>query len=150
MSCGPVVILNVRKWLGRNHTSYREHLYLFEKWGFDEDGMWPKDLSRALNAMGIRYKRKSFAVVTDIEKALKNGNSVILSYAWHHKGRRGAHYVFIDRDTGKHFRAWNWSNTSKTPYISKLLLRRFFRFSKSSYNKKWKERKPIVWVIPHD
>ena len=150
-SCGPVAILNVRKWLGRKHTAYRPNLHHFEKWGYDEEGMWPRELSRALNAMKIKYRRKSLVNIKDIEKAVSLGHSVILCYAWVGKdGSSGTHYVFIDRDTGKCFRAWNYSSSWKTPYLSKVLLRKWFKHSKDRYNKTWRNGNPIMWVIPRD
>ncbi len=148
-SCGPVAILNVRKWLGCKHTGYRKNIGHFRSFGYSGDGMWPRYLSITLNKMKIKYKRKNNATMTDIEKALDKGCSVVLNYAWHNR-EDGAHYAFIDKHTVKSVRAWNWSDIHKTPYLSKKQLRKWFRYSNKYYNKRWNEVKPIIWVISRD
>jgi hypothetical protein len=145
-SCGPVALLNVRKWLGLKHTAYRENLYHFEQWGYDEDGMWAKDLSRALRAMKIKYRRTSHASIDVLQDILRRGNAAIVCYAHHRDGEEYGHYVFVDKETPRTFRAWNWTSKLKSPYMSKRLLSRWFRFSKF-YSKRNESRHPIIWEI---
>lgn len=153
MSCGPVAILNVRKWLGKKHTAYRENLHHFESMGFCyETGMEPRSLSKTLNKMKIKYKRKSLAAIEDIEEAIDNDNLVILQFAWYCKkdGFHGAHYVVIDKHTDKSFKAWNYSWEIKGPWIKKSEFKKDFLYTRRYYNRMYDRTSPIIWIINKD
>jgi hypothetical protein len=149
-TCGPVAVLNALKWLGYGKTtSYRETLLWFYQFGLcSEIGMKPKQLSKSLKALKIPYKRKSYASIQDIEKALDDGKTVVANYMWYYRGRCGKHYVFIDRHTDKSFRAWNYTSTGTAPWLTKKKLAQWFRCNKRFLNKQEpEERKPVIWVI---
>ena len=109
-SCGPVAVLNALKWLGRK-VSYREMFPFFEELGYDPDwGQTHWWFSRSLSAFKIKYKRFSNITVSDMERELDRGNTIILNYAWDPNNR---HYFFITGHTDKKFTVWNQSRSTK-------------------------------------
>lgn len=149
-TCGAVAVLNAMKWLGCKHTSYRANLPWFNQSHITQDrrGMWPNNISHALNLLGIDYKRKNFATIRDIEDALDDDKSVILLFRWYSSGEYGHHYTFIDRHTDKSFQAWNWKYGSE-PWLSKKLLTQWFRCMH-----RWQKDNcpyfPVIWVVDRD
>ncbi len=139
-TCGPVAVMNVMKhrgWKG----SYRDNVEWFKIFGLSRTGMWSHELEKVLKFLNIKFKRLNLCKVTDIEKTLNRGNTVILNYQWYIKNKNAGHFIFITRHT-KHF--LNAYNITKCGSLkeSKKLLRKWFKKSKFAG-----EEKPVMWEI---
>ncbi len=142
-SCGPVVVMNAIKLLGGS-LPYRKYVDLFKTlyWTTGgQNGQCPKYVSSGLKLFGIKYKKKMYPVVSDIEEAIDRGNAVILLYKWYRKGRSKGHYVLIDKHTPKRFRAYNNRKNGSSIQCKKQL-----RYYMSS-SKKTDSNRPQMWEI---
>ena len=139
-SCGPIAIMNTIKWLGGS-ISY-DYIDMFRAFSWSqENGTDALSLSNTLKSFNIKYNLTSHPTVKDIEKVLKRGNACILLYVWYFEGKSGAHYVFIDEDSGDYFRAMNFTCDGWN-IAPKFVLGKWFRSSK-----RWGDYRPIVWEI---
>lgn len=135
-SCGPVAIKNALEFKGVK-TSYDEILEFSEKYlNYECYGMWIKELRYGLQLFGINYKNIHNPKFEHISKELEKGRGFILLYMWYYEGSTRGHYVFIDKETPKYFRAWNWS-LEKSEMIPKQQLANYLRYSNRHHSKSY-------------
>ena len=125
MSCGPVAVINALKWLGYSAT-YRDHINSFE-WSY-KNGIRHSKITKSLREYGVKFKIKENPTVSNIEKALDNGRSVMLSWCWYSnsngKKKSGRHCVFIDKHTSTQIMSKNtWGlHPSNKDFLTKKKL----------------------------
>ena len=137
LTCGPVAIKNALTFTGVR-SSYMEILNFskeFLEYKLSE-GMRSHIVSRGLKLLGIPHVVKRNVTFDSIRRELKQGHGVILLYKWVRKystgeKRYGGHYVFIDKEVKKSFRAWNGPH--KTAYMPKTYLAHVLGYSARHY-----------------
>ena len=137
LSCGAVAVHNALEWSGFD-TSYEEVLGLFKELKLDPlKGQWPYHLSKVLKGQKVENYSILAPTLKDIDKVIDSGDSIIFNYSWYDEDskRMGAHFVFIDAIKGQRVRAWNSSQTNKTPWITRKRLKKLLRFTAT--NKHW-------------
>ena len=135
-SCGPVALKNALEFKGIK-MSYQEILDFSEdNLNYYHNGMWIKDLRTGLKLLGVNHKNIRNPKFEDISVELEKGRGFILLYKWYHKGKTGGHYVFIDRETPKFFRVWNWSLT-KSEMMPKKELAEVIQYSNRHHAKRY-------------
>lgn len=127
-SCGVIALANALKWLGYP-TSYKNMLgYCIATGQLDlEHGMLAGvGIPTVLKSLKIKHRRFCQFKTSDLDKALAEGHSVLLSYVTEPPG--AFHAVFIDKKTPKTYSVWNKNlkNKSSTYHrksITKLIRR---------------------------
>ena len=128
--CGPFAILNALKWAGSNATAQLLPGLCKELGCLSRDnGTYDPNLHQALLKMGkesFTVRRDTSTSLVKIEKRLRAGMAVIVSFAYDNKeGKRIAHYALIVgvSKTGKTFYGVNYFVKEIQP--AKIPRRRF-------------------------
>jgi hypothetical protein len=126
-SCGPVAILNVLKWAGGDHVTYKSLPYIRKVCETDEGGTDSGNFSVVLLRAGAERFSTRWILQPDHETVfshLANGGAIVILHAYPKKW--GAHYSFFVGEFGQRVIAINHfdEETSKTveaKYLKKLL-----------------------------
>ena len=145
--CGPVAIVNVRKWLGQKVT-YRDVFPLSKKMATTpHSGTAGSILEKELKQCGGKVKRIIHPSVKELNDHIDRGGIVLLRYRWENtKDGEGYHYgVFIKR-TPKYFIGWNIIRNQTVSRVSAKRMQQYLRKTKrggTTYPWAWLiERKP--------
>ena len=147
-SCGPVAVINALKWLGCS-VNYRDSLDIFKVLGYHENGggTWKSGVINMLRFFKIRFEFKDRIKVRDIEKAIDDGYSVVLSYRWYENNKYGNHLVFIDKYTDKLIKSKNERFNGGDYGAKKSEYKRWFARSKKEGKDSGKGPRPRMFII---
>jgi hypothetical protein len=131
-SCVPVAILNMLKWAGVSITYKNNIRFWKKKVGHTQDGAHIRDYSRIFSKIpNVKLKRKTRPSLEGIDRALSEGNAVLLRSAWEMDGNIHRHILLITGRTEKSlfltntFRGHGWFEKSlvKAWYMEEHRLR---------------------------
>lgn len=147
-SCGPVAIMNARKWLGES-VVYREEINKFKKLGWNPDGgVYQRDIHRMLKHFGIKYKLHKKPTVELMKKILKRDNAMVFCYDWISPADTGGHVIFIDFHAIGHFNAYNYQSGFETGMVCEEFIKQAIYSSRMLRKNNRKGRKAAqVWEI---
>ncbi|MFA5024169.1 MAG: C39 family peptidase [Patescibacteria group bacterium] len=108
-SCGPVAIVNALKFIGINATHDSVCYVSMLCNCCRETGTEPEDIERAFKALEVKFKRKIFPTLKEIDDHIDNGGALLLDYFWspedgHYTlciGRTPKYYVFVNDEDDK-------------------------------------------------
>jgi len=132
-TCGPIAVMNLLKDLGMK-ISYKKYIELFYTLGCGKRDMGtsPHDLANMLKLFGIKYKYSIKNNVRDVERKLKSGKVLIMSYRWYENGKSSGHFIFVDKQTKNYINGYNLRLNKVVTKISKKTLRRYRKRSGNS------------------
>lgn len=123
-TCGIVAVKNALEFKGKRVPYEKLIRYAQRNLKFVHEsgrGMCPNKLRQLLKRHKLRYKNIKHPSFEDIGNQLKRGRGVILNYRYPTgDGDSNGHFIFIDRETKRFFRAWNSGNDSDMLIKTKL------------------------------
>ena len=114
-TCGIVAVKNALEFKGKRVSYEKLIRYANRNLGFahkSREGMYPVKLRQFLKRYKLSYRNIKHPSFKDISNQLKQGRGVILNYRYSTgDGGSNGHYIFIDKETKRFFRAWNSRGT---------------------------------------
>lgn len=103
-SCGPVALMNLKKWLGQPVSYAKDYNYWVKKCCCDRTGTPLNCFVDALYSIeDIKVSPRSVPSLDLIDTALKQGKAVVMKSAFMEKGELQGHFFIITERSDKSF-----------------------------------------------
>jgi len=142
-TCGIVAVKNALEFKGRRVQYEKLLRYSIRNLGFKHNGMIIAEVRKLMKRYKIKYKNIKHPSFKDISNQLNLGRGLIFLYRYSTgDGDSAGHYIFIDKETKRFFRAWNKSGSSNNMLMKKELAKDL-RYS----HRHWRHRYAVAMSI---